>query len=215
MTAQPSTNPQTAPAPGPRQPSRLVPWGARCAIAAPIVGIFAIVVGAPLYTENMRTAATTNRLLVANGATLGVLLLLIVGLIALLLRGQNQLGTAGHLGGLGALVGTVLAAGGAWDALFALPYVAEQAPALLDEPTGGTLLVGFIVGYLVLAVGWIAFAAASWRSGATPRGAAIVLILGGMFAILPSPTAVRLLPLALGCALAGRAILRERRAVQD
>ncbi len=190
-------------------------WGARCAIAAPIVGVFAIVVGAPLYPEDMRTAATSSRLIVANGATLGVLLLLVIGLVALLLSGQNQVGTAGHLSGLTALVGTVLAAGGAWDSLFALPYLADQAPAMLDGPTGGTLLTGFIVSYLVLAAGWSAFAVASWRAGATPRGAAIIMILGAVFAILPSPTAIRLLPLALGCALAGRAILRARPAAQD
>ena len=39
----------------------------------------------------------------------------------------------------------MLAAGGAWDSLFAVPYVADKAPAILDDPTGGSLLAGFFL----------------------------------------------------------------------
>jgi hypothetical protein len=200
-------HPATAVEPRSSVPSHLIGWAARSAIAAPLLALFAIAVGAPLYTQDMRTAAATTRLLVANGATLGVLLLLIVALIGLQLHAADRLRTSGQAAFVCAVVGTVLAAGGAWDSLFALPYIAEQAPEMLDVPTGGTLLAGFVLSYLVQMLGWSTFAIASLRSGAITRTPAIVLTIGAVLAILPAPTALRLLPLAVGAALAGRAVL--------
>lgn len=188
-------------------PPRLVGWSARAAIAAPLLALFAIAVGAPIYTQAMRTAAATTRLLVANAATLGVLLLLTVALVGFHLHAADRLRAPGQVAFVCALIGTVLAAGGAWDSLFALPYIAEQAPEMLDVPTAGTLLAGFVVSYLVLVVGWATFTIALLRSGVIPRTSAIVLTVGAVLAILPAPTAVRLLPLAVGAALAGRATL--------
>lgn len=189
-------------------PPHVVGWSARAAIAAPLLALFAIAVGAPLYTQDMRTAGASTRLVVANAATLGVLLLLSVALVGLHLHAADRLRAPGQAAFGCALVGTVLAAGGAWDSLFALPYIAEQAPEMLDDPTGGTLLVGFVVSYLVLVIGWSTFTIASLRSGVMPRTPGIVLTIGAVLAILPAPTALRLLPLAIGAALAGRAVLR-------
>ena len=59
-----------------------------------------------------------------------------------------------------------------------------------------------------MVIGWSTFTIASLRSGVLSRTPAIVLTIGALFAVLPSPTALRLLPLAVGAALAGRAILR-------
>lgn len=186
---------------------QFVGWSARAAIAAPLLALFAIAVGAPLYTQDMRTAAASIRLIVANAATLSVLLLLTIALVGLHLHAANRLRAVGQVAFVGALIGTVLAAGGAWDSLFALPYIAEQAPEMLDAPTGGTLLAGFVVSYLVLVIGWSSFTIASLRAGLIPRAPAIVLVIGAVLAILPAPTALRLLPLAVGAALAGRAVL--------
>jgi hypothetical protein len=190
---------------------RIADWGARAAVAAPVVALFSVIVGAPLYADDLSDAAATGRFVVAGAAALGVLVLLIVALVGLYARSERRLGTAGHAGFLIALVGTVLAAGGAWDSLFALPYLADEAPAVLDKSTGGSLLAGFVVSYLVLVVGWATFATATLRARIAPRGAAITLLVGSIVAILPAPTPLRLLPLAIGAALVGRAALREAR----
>jgi hypothetical protein len=189
-------------------PQRVTGWGARAAIAAPVVAVFAIAVGAPLYADDLSQAADTGRFVLANATTLGVLLLLTLALVGLYVRGERRLGALGHAGFVVALLGTVLAAGGAWDSLFAVPYVADKAPTMLDDPTGGSLLAGFVISYLVMVIGWVLFASASLRARLLPRAASITLIAGAVFAILPSPTAIRLLPLAIGAALAGRAVLR-------
>jgi hypothetical protein len=188
-----------------------VAWAAQAGVAAPLLALFAIVVGVPLYTEPMRVAAATTRLVVANAATLGVLLLLAITLVGLHLQAVDRLGRLGQVAFVAALTGTVLAAGGAWDSVFALPYIAQQAPAVLDVPTSGTLLAGFVISYLVLVVGWAVFAVAARRSGVISRVPAVTLALGALVAIVPAPTALRLLPLAVGVALAGRAVLRSSR----
>jgi hypothetical protein len=208
MSIHPAT---TAVEPQSVVPPHLVGWSARAAIAAPLLALFAIAVGAPLYTQDMRAAAATTRLIVANAATLGVLLLLILALVGLHLHGAKRLRAPGQVAFVCALIGTVLAAGGAWDSLFALPYIADQAPEMLDLATGGTLLAGFVVSYLVLVVGWSTFTIAALRSGVLPRTPAIVLTIGALLALLPAPTALRLLTLAVGAALAGRAILSSAR----
>jgi hypothetical protein len=184
-------------------------WGARAAIAAPVAAVVAIVVGAPVYADDLGDAALTNRFVVANAISLGVLLLLALALVGFYMRGERRLGMLGHAAFLVALAGVVLAAGGAWDSLFAVPWLAREAPAALDDPSGGSLLAGFVVSYLVLVVGWVLFASASLRAGLAPRGASIVLIAGAVLAILPAPTALRLLPLAVGAALVGRAVQRN------
>ena len=135
-----------------------------------------------------------------------------LALVGFYLHGERRLGAIGHVGFVLALVGTVLAAGGAWDSLFAVPYLDDEVPAILAEPTGGSLLAGFVVSYLVLVIGWVLFASSVLRARLASRGAAIFLIVASMAAILPAPTALRLLPLAIGAALVGRATLRDRHA---
>jgi hypothetical protein len=184
-------------------------WGARAAIAAPVAAVVAIVVGAPVYADDLGGAALTNRFVVANAITLAVLLLLALALVGFYMRGERRLGMLGHAGFVVALAGVVLAAGGAWDSLFAVPWLAREAPAALEDPSGGSLLAGFVISYLVLVVGWVLFASASLRARLAPRGASIVLIAGAVLAILPAPTALRLLPLAVGAALVGRAVQRN------
>jgi hypothetical protein len=190
---------------------RIVGWGARAAIAAPVAAVFAVAVGAPLYADDLSKAAGTGRFVVAGAATLSVLLLLAVALVGLYTRSERQLGRVGHAGFVVALVGTVMAAGGAWDSLFTLPYLADESPAVLDVDTSGSLLAGFLISYLVLVVGWALFASATLRARVAPRGAAITLLVGSIVAILPAPTPLRLLPLAVGAALVGRAALRAGR----
>ena len=189
---------------------RLVDWGARSALAAPVLALVAVAVGFPLYTVDMATAAATDRVLVANAATLGVLLLLLLALIGRIVHGQHRLGALGHVAAVLAVVGTVLAAGGAWDALFAQPYLADVAPEAFARPTGGTLLAGFLLSYLVLALGWMAYAVASLRARLTDRAAGVLVVCGAALAVLPAPTAIRVLPLALGCAWVGWRELRSR-----
>ena len=192
-----------------RQEPRLVDLGARVAVAAPVIGLFAVVVGAPLYTDDLSAAADTQRFVLTAGLSLAVLVALVFALVAIYLGSAHRFGRLGTVGFCVALTGTVLASGSAWDSLFTVPYLADHAPAVLDRNTDGSLLAGAVISYLALVLGWVLVAVASLRAKVVPRAAAIVLLVGAVLAIVPAPTALRLLILALGAALCGRAILRQ------
>ena len=183
-------------------------WGSRAAVAAPLVALFSLVIGAPLYADELREAAATDRFKVATGTSLLVLLLLGLALPALWRAHEDAFRGRGHVAALVALLGTMLAAGSAWDQFFAVPYISEKGPAVLDEGSSGSLLAGFLLSYLVLAIGWGAFAVAVLRARILPRAGAITLLAGSILAIVPAPTAMRLLVLSVGAALLGRAVLR-------
>src|SRR5687768_3220305 len=95
--------------------------GARAAVAAPLLAVFSIGAGAPLYAQDLSEAGATGRFALAAGTSLAVLLALVVGLLALHLRQRHAVGD-GVL--LAALLGTVLATGSAWEQLFSVPFVA-------------------------------------------------------------------------------------------
>jgi len=179
----------------------LVRWGARAAVAAPLLGVFAIAVGIPVFADDLRDAAGTSRWTLVTGAGLAQLLLLGVALLGLYRVQEARLGRLGHAGALVALLGTMLAAGGAWDSTFAVPYLAENAPAVLDRATDGSLLAGYVSSYLVFVLGWAAFAIATLRARMLPRGASIALLVGAVVALVPAPTPIRTLVLAVAVAV--------------
>jgi len=181
-----------------------VRWGARAAVAAPLVAVFSIGAGAPLYADDLAEAALGGRFVLAAATSLAVLLLLGVGIVALHARQAEALSVFGHAAFLAALVGTMLAAAGAWDSVFAVPFIAREAPAVLDAGASGSLLAGYLLSYTALAAGWGLFAVATLRARVLSRSAAIVTLAGAVFALLPSPTAIRILPLAIGAALLTR-----------
>jgi len=182
----------------------LVRWGARAAIAAPLLAVFAIAVLVPILTADTREVAGGARWVLVTGAALAQLLLLILALLALYRVQEHRFGTFGHASALLALTGTVLAAGGAWDSAFTVPYLADVAPDVLDRASSGSLLAGYVSSYLVLVVGWAAFAIATLRAKVLPRGPAIALLCGSVLAIVPAPTAMRLLVVSVAVALLGR-----------
>jgi hypothetical protein len=204
MTISAHTTPGTAA----HAQAGLVGWGARAGVAAPILALFGVIVGAPLYADDLSDAAASGRFPIAAAAALAALLALGLGLVAAYLAQEHRLGALGRAGFLVALAGTALAAGGAWDSLFTVPYLVEQAPAVLDRPTSGSLLAGYVVSYLVLVAGWALFSVATLRARVLPRAAGIVMLAGALLAVLPMPTPLRVLVLAAGVALAGRALLR-------
>ena len=183
-------------------PPHLARWGTRAAVAAPVLSAFSIVAGIPVFTDELRDVAGSPRWVIVTGSALALLLLLGLALIALYLVHERRLGALGHAGALVALAGTVLAAGGAWDSVFTVPYLAEVAPGVLDRATSGPLLAGYVGSYLVFVAGWAAFAIATLRARVLARGTSIALLVGALLAILPAPTAIRTLVLTVAVAVA-------------
>jgi hypothetical protein len=201
MAAPPRTSAASGASGASGEQPTMVRWGARAAVAAPLVAVFSIASGIPILTDDMREVGGSARWLLATGAALAVLVLLAVALVGLHRAQEAALSRFGHASALLALAGTVLAAGGAWDTFITVTYLADVAPAVLDRATDGALLAGYIVSYLVFCVGWACFAVATLRAKALSRGPAIVLLIGAVLAFVPAPTAMRLLLLSIAVAL--------------
>jgi hypothetical protein len=120
----------------------------------------------------------------------------------------------GLVGFLVAVLGTMLLAGVWWWEAFAVPYAAEQAPALVAATPTGRLLAGRTMSFGVFALGWVLFGLASVRARVFPRDAAILLIIGGVIglwiAIVPGAGA----PLAVAVGWMGVWLLRSDRGGQ-
>ena len=164
------------------------------ALAAAALPLFLGVVG----SGTISAAATSVWWYVPALAMLASTVALLVALIAMYVPRAAALGRFGLLGFLAALVGTVLAAGGAWSYVFVLPYLAADAPSLADE-SSGSVLVGFVASYAVMSLGWLLFAVACRRSRGLPRWATTLLAIGALVTVVPMPSRTLLLAIAVAC----------------
>ena len=148
----------------------LVRWGARAAVAAPVLAVFSIAVGIPIFAADMREAAGSPRWVLVTAARSPCCCCSGSRCSPCTAATRPRSAGPGHASALLALAGTALAAGGAWDSVFTVPYLADVAPAVLDRATSGSLLAGFVGSYLVFVLGWAAFAVATLRARLLPRG---------------------------------------------
>ncbi len=146
--------------------------------------------------------------------TLLAVYLLLVGLVGLYARQAAASGTLGLVGLLVAVLGTMLLAGYWWWEAFAVPYAAQQAPALVTATPTGRLLAGAVVSFGVFALGWVLFGVASVRARVFPRDAAILVIVGGMIGVLIAVVPGAGVPLAVAVAWMGMWLLQSERGGQ-
>jgi hypothetical protein len=89
-----------------------------------------------------------------------------------------------------------MVAGIEWSATFIGPWLAEAAPEVLDSEPLGMLAIGFILSFVLLALGWLLFGLTSLQARVLPRGAAVLLMVGAvsifviLFLELPGSTVV-------------------------
>lgn len=129
--------------------------------------------------------------------------LLLGGLIGLYARHSENLSTLGMAGFLIAFVGTALAVGSLWSETFTVPAVATQAPAAFEAEGGpsGIILIGNIVSWGLLAVGWLLLGVSILRARVYPRLVAILLGVGAVITFVPVPFSV--IPFAAAVAWMG------------
>jgi hypothetical protein len=108
-----------------------------------------------------------------------------------------------------ALVGTVALGGDLWFETFAVPWIAEEAPAAFDADPTLLLALGAISSYLLFAVGWALYGIAALRSRVYPAAVGVAITIGGVvgFQALLSPYGV---PLGLAVGGLGVWLLRRR-----
>ncbi len=126
--------------------------------------------------------------------------LLLLGLVGCYVRQAQATGALGLAGFLIAFLGTMLLAGDLWLEAFAVPYLTQEWPESVAQQPTGTLAAGALVSFALFAAGWVLFGVATLRGRLVPRGAAILLIIGGLvgFAFLMIPGAGLPLAVAVG-----------------
>jgi hypothetical protein len=123
-------------------------------------------------------------------------------------------GRLGVIAFVTAIVGTMLLGGDLWFETFAVPWLADEAPAALDTDPTTLLAIGAISSYLCFAVGWLLFGIASFRARVFPTAICVVIAIGGVigFRALLSPTGI---PLGLAVAWLGVWMMRTTRAAGE
>jgi hypothetical protein len=121
---------------------------------------------------------------------------LLLALTAIYIRESAVLGRLGLIGWLTAFLGTLMVAGDWWFEAFVAPRIASAAPAVLDLPISGSVLVGATATVGLYTVGWTLFGLAVLRAHAFPRPAALLLLAGGMAGPLALATPYQI-PLAI------------------
>jgi hypothetical protein len=159
-----------------------------------------------LREQSAEVAASGASLFQSTLFLLGGVLLL-GGLVGLYARHLENLGTLGMVGFLVAFVGTALVVGSLWTSTFAIPAVAEQAPAAVEAGPPPIVLFGNIVSWGLLTVGWLLLGVAILRAGVYPRLLAILLAVGAVIAFLPIPFSA--VPFAVAVAWIGVLSLRS------
>ena len=75
----------------------------------------------------------------------------------------------------------------------------QAAPELVATPAGGTLLLGGMLSFTTFTIGWLIFAAATFRARVFPRWMAVVLMAGALLAFGQGfPPLSALLAIAVG-----------------
>jgi len=124
--------------------------------------------------------AGTGALIIVRIAFLVPVALMILGLVGLYVRQAEQTGSLGLIAFLVAFSGTVLVFGLQWSAAFMGSWLAGAAPGLLDTEPAGLLAAGFMISFLLLALGWLLFGLASLQARVFPRNAAVLLVVGAV-----------------------------------
>jgi hypothetical protein len=178
------------------------------ALAAGVLIVVAQLVMLPFDPDD-HVATSTDPVFETGGV------IYLVGFITLMLALVGAYGWGLHkAGGLGliafvtAIVGTMLLAGDLWFETFAVPWLADEAPASLDTDPTTFLAIGAISSYLTFAVGWLLFGIASFRSRVFPTAICVAIAIGGVigFRALLSPTGI---PLGLAVAWLGVWMMRR------
>jgi hypothetical protein len=114
------------------------------------------------------------------GLALIAMYVLLLALTALYWMEADFVGGLGLVGYLIAFLGTLMVAGDWWYETFIGPMLRSRVPGILGEARPTLVLLGAFVTSAAFAVGWLIFGFSSYRAGILPRGASILMMLGGL-----------------------------------
>jgi hypothetical protein len=178
-----------------------------CAVGAGVLIVAAQLAMLP-FDPNDHVATTRDPVFQVGGVVYLVgFVLLLLTLVGLADRLASAAGTFGSVAVVVALVGTFLLGGDLWFETFAVPWLADQAPASLDADPTTLLILGAFTSYVSFALGWLLVGIAALRARAFPVPICLGIAVGGVlgYTALLSPWCI---PLALSVGALGVWLLR-------
>jgi hypothetical protein len=161
--------------------SDLMRWSGLAAVAGGVLAVVSDVLNAVFYPgEPGSEVMTTGSWFIVQIVTLAALVLIGLALVGLYARQAEQTGWLGLIAFVVAFSGTFMAFGLLWGEPFLGPFLAEEAPAVLDAEPTGTVAAGAILSVALFALGWFLFGLASLQAGVLPRGASVLLMVGAV-----------------------------------
>jgi hypothetical protein len=186
----------------------------------PVAGPLALLTGALLvlaqlvmlpFDTNDHVATSQDLVFQLAGALYFVAFcLLLLTLLAAYAWEAREAGRLGVVAVVVAVVGTTALGGDLWFETFAVPWLADEAPAAFDTEPTVLLAAGAIASYLLFATGWCLFGVASLRASVFPTAVCVAIIAGGAagYSALLSPFGI---PLGLALVWLGAWMTRARR----
>jgi hypothetical protein len=171
----------------PSQLTRASGWAA--ALAGAFFIIAEVLTPITLFTnpEALSRVALTDRFVVQSMLTFLAAMLLLAGLIGLYAFQSREAGRLGAVGFPIAFFATALMLGDFYANTFVTPALAIGVPNALDVHNAGVLVFWLPLEFGFLALAWFPFAVATLRAGVYPRGAAWLLVVGALVALVPLP----------------------------
>ncbi len=105
---------------------------------------------------------------------------LLIALVALHGRQAHRTGGFGTVAFCTAIVGTAALGGDMWFDGFAGPWLADVAPQVFTAEKTPFLIAGAVTSFLLFALGWVLYAAASLRAAVFPAPISVAILLGGV-----------------------------------
>lgn len=165
--------------------SNLIRWsGLAALVGGVLLAIFDVLEFVFIGGQPESVAAAAGAVIIVRVLFIAAIMLIILGLVGLYAYQAQQAGTLGLIAFLVAFIGSVMASGVQWSAAFIGPWLAEAAPELLDTEPSGMLATGFVLSFVLLALGWLLFGFASLQARVLPRGAAILLVVGAVLSFV-------------------------------
>jgi hypothetical protein len=179
--------------------------GLSCIIASALVLLyqFAQIILVLSVSESLFNATQSIRF----GLALIAMYVLLLALTALYWMEANVVGGLGLVGYLIAFLGTLMVAGDWWYETFITPMLRSRLPGIFGEAQPTLVLIGAFVTSAAFAVGWLIFGFSSYRAGILPRGASILMMLGGL-AGAPALIVGSQIPLAVAVGWIGLSLIR-------
>ena len=195
----------------PSQLTRASGWAA--ALAGAFFILAEMITPITLFTnpEALSRVALTDRFVVQSMLTFLAAMLLLAGLVGLYAFQSREAGRLGAVGFPIAFFATALMLGDFYANTFVSPVLAIGVPEALDVHNAGVLAFWLPLEFGLLALGWLPFALSIVRAGVYPRGAAWLLVVGAVVALVPLPYVN--IPFDAAVAWLGLALIRQSAAL--